>query len=131
MNDLHNGKLLSVVDAILYVLARYWDPLHLQNEASRRGAQGWCILEACQSSSTPSGSNGDFGMEPGVSLPPSLRYGAASRSTPGYYLASLRLAPLVTRGRTRRLHWMAGVQFTLHSWRIGLPPVKCVFGNAG
>jgi hypothetical protein len=29
---------------------------------------------------------------PGVSLPPSLRYGEASRSTPGYSLASLQLA---------------------------------------
>jgi len=38
MNDLHDGKLLGVEDAILYVLARYWDPLHLQNAASRRGA---------------------------------------------------------------------------------------------
>jgi len=38
MGDLHQGKLLSVEDAILYVLERYWDPLHLQNEVARRGA---------------------------------------------------------------------------------------------
>lgn len=38
MNDLHNGKLLSVEDAILYVLIRYWDPLCLQNDAAKRGA---------------------------------------------------------------------------------------------
>jgi hypothetical protein len=37
MADLHNGRLLNVEDAILYVLARYWDPLHVQNDASRRG----------------------------------------------------------------------------------------------
>lgn len=38
MGDLHQGKLLSVEDAILYVLERYWDPLHLPNEGARRGA---------------------------------------------------------------------------------------------
>jgi hypothetical protein len=38
MSDLHNGKLLSAEDSILYVLARYWDPLHLPTEVSRRNA---------------------------------------------------------------------------------------------
>jgi len=40
MDDLHEGRLLSVEDAILYVLERYWDPLHLQNQCARRGAYG-------------------------------------------------------------------------------------------
>ncbi|HLH53802.1 MAG TPA: hypothetical protein VKY92_09325 [Verrucomicrobiae bacterium] len=38
MADLHQSKLLSVEDAILFVLERYWDPLHLPNEVMRRGA---------------------------------------------------------------------------------------------
>ncbi len=38
MADPHNGKPLSVEEAILYVLAGYWDPLHLQSDASRRRA---------------------------------------------------------------------------------------------
>ena len=51
------------------------------------------IPEGCQSSATPAGSMGMLDRDPGVSLPPSLRYGAASRSTPRYLLASPRLAP--------------------------------------
>lgn len=38
MGDLHQGKLLGIEDAILYVLERYWDPLHLPNEGARRSA---------------------------------------------------------------------------------------------
>jgi hypothetical protein len=43
--------------------------------------------------------------DPGVSLPPSLKLRRTSRSTPGYYLANLRLA-LETAGLLT--HFLAG-----------------------
>jgi hypothetical protein len=58
-------------------------PVALRRWAAARGGFRLTNPEGCQSAATPAGSVGDLGRAPG---------GIALRSTPGYFLASLRLA---------------------------------------
>src|SRR5690242_18587830 len=79
---------------------------HSAAETPGKGAVVHGILEGCQNSATPPGSAGQL------------------RLRSGYYLASLRLARQAAQGRTRRLHWTAGVQLCLNSRPTVPPPVS-------